>query len=61
MRNIKKQEKLRREDRTGINIIQYFIQSFIYDKNNGSHVYTVDVLPSAKAWRPMVDPVSAYV
>ena len=61
MRNIKKQEKFKKRRQDWNKHYSVFYSVIIYDKNNGSHVYTVDVLPSAKAWRPMVDPVSAYV
>ncbi len=61
-RNIKKQEKFKKR-RQNWKKHYYFIQN-LCDKMTAMFIlYTVDVLPSAKAWRPMamVYPVSAYV
>ena len=62
-RNIKKQEKFKKR-RQDWNKHYYFIQN-LCDKMIAMFniLYTVDVLPSAKTWRPMamVYPVIAYV
>ncbi len=52
---VKYQQEKFKKRRQDWNKYYYFILSLfylldLYDKNNGSHVYTVDVLPSAKAY-----------